>query len=108
MVAVMPDQSSLGRAVYETVPGSGRLLSFELPATSTLLWATVDSTPATPLRSSLGTWSIPLDDRRQSRIALIWKTDPVPSQSASSTWPVALPRAGTGSATTLVVHIRPP
>jgi hypothetical protein len=110
MVAVMPDRSGLGRAVYETVPGSGRLLSFELPATSTLLWATVDSTPAIPLRTSLGRWSIPLDDRRQSRIALIWKTAPVPSQSqsTSSTWPVALPRAGTGSATTLVAIFTPP
>ncbi len=108
MVAEMPDRSSIGRAVYETVPGSGRLLSFELPAASTLLWATVDSTPTTPLRSSPGTWSIPLDDRRQSRIALIWKTDPVPFQSMSSTWSVALPRAGRGITRTLVAISAPP
>ena len=108
MVAVMPDRSSIGRAVYETVPGSGRLLSFKIPDASTLLWATVDSTPTTPLRSSVGTWWIPLDDRRQSRIGLIWKTDPVASQSASSTWSVALPRAGRGIARTLVAISAPP
>jgi hypothetical protein len=108
MVAVMPDRSSIGRAVYETVPASGRLLSFKIPDASTLLWTTVDSIPATPRRSALGTWSIPLDDRRQSRIALIWKTDPIPSQSALSAWPVALPRAGAGSATTVVAISAPP
>ena len=97
--------AGLSMRQFLAVAGSCRL-SFR--PTSTLLWAAVDSIPTTPLRSSLGTWSIPLDDRRQSRIALIWKTDPVPFQSTSSTWPVALPRAGRGITRTLVAISAPP
>ena len=108
MVVALPDRSSIGRAVYETVPESGSLLSFELPAESSLLWATVDSSPATPLRSSSGIWSIALDDRRQSRVSLIWKTEPTLSSSWGSTWPVVLPRTGTGPATTVVAVYTPP
>jgi len=108
MVVAMPDRSSIGRAVYETVPESGSLLSFELPAGSSLLWATIDSNPAFPLRSSSGTWSIALDDRRQSRVSLIWKTGAAASPSSGSTWPVALPRTGMGPAPTLVAVYTPP
>ena len=43
----------------------------------------------------------PLDDHRQSRIGLIWKTER-PRTTPRSTWPVVLPRAGSGPATTLV------
>jgi len=108
MVVALPDRSSIGRAVYETVPGSGSLLSFQLPTGSSLLWATVDSNPATPLRSSSGTWSIAVDDRRQSRVSLIWKTAAAASPSSGSTWPVVLPRTGTGPATTVVAVYTPP
>jgi hypothetical protein len=108
LMVAMPDRSSLGRAVYETVPGSGSLLSFELPISSSLLWATVDSNLAVPLRSTSGTYSLALDDRRPSRVGLIWQTGSVPPQSSGSTWPVALPRAGTGPATTLVTVTMPP
>ena len=73
-VVVMPDGSSLGQGTYEPVPGSGSFLSFELPADSTLLWATVDSNPVTPLRSSSGRWSIALEDSRQPHVSLIWQT----------------------------------
>ena len=75
MTVVMPDRSTVGRAVYDTVPGTGAELSFELPPAATLLWATVDFSPAIPLRSSSGIWSILCDNRRQSRIGLIWRTE---------------------------------
>jgi hypothetical protein len=108
MMVVMQDRSSLGRAVYETVPGTGPNLSFELPPGSTLLWATVDFNPAIPLRSSSGIWSILCDNRRQSRIGLIWRTEPTASQSMRSTSFVGLPRAGARSVTTLVSIYTPP
>jgi hypothetical protein len=108
MMVVMPDRSSLGRAVYETVPGTGPNLSCELPPGSTLLWATVDFNPAVPLRSSSGIWSIHCDNRRQSRIGLIWRTEPTTSRSMRSTSSVGLPRAGAGSANTLVSIYTPP
>ncbi len=73
-VVVMPDRSSMGQGTYEAVPGSGSFLSFELPAGSTLLWATVDSNPVTPLRSGSGNWSILLGDNRQPHVSLIWRT----------------------------------
>jgi len=107
MVVAMPDRSSIGRAVYETVPESGSRLSFDLPAGSSLLWATVDSNPAIPLRSPSGTWSIALDDRRQSRVSLIWKTEAPRSPLPSLTWPVVLPRTGRGPAPTLVAVYTP-
>jgi hypothetical protein len=107
-VVALPDRSSIGRVVYETVAGSGSQLSFELPAGSTPLWAAVDSTSATPLRSSAGSWSVAVDDRRQSRVSLIWKTEAVAATSPGSTWPVVVPRAGTGPATTLLAVYAPP
>ncbi len=108
MMVVMPDRSSLGRAVYDTVPGTGPNLSFELPPGSTLLWATIDFNPAVPLRSSSGTWSILCDNRRQSRIGLIWRTEPASSRSMQSTSTVGIPRAGAGLANTLVSVYTPP
>ena len=93
MLEAMPDRSIIGRAVYDTVPGTGPSLSFELPPESSLLWATVDFNPGTPLRSSTGTWSIACDPHRQSRIGLLWRTGP---SSTGSTWPVRSPRAGVG------------
>jgi hypothetical protein len=105
MLEAMPDRSIIGRAVYDTVPGTGARLSFELPPESSLLWATVDFNPGTALRSSNGTWSIACDLHRQSRIGLLWRTGP---PLPGSTWPVTLPRAGVGPATTLVSVYAPP
>jgi hypothetical protein len=107
-VVVQADRSSIGRALYETAPGSGSLFSFKLPAGSAPLWATVDSSPVVPLRSSSGTWSVPVDSRRQSRISLIWKTGPPGLRSSNSTWSLALPRAGSGQGTALVTVYAPP
>jgi hypothetical protein len=110
MVVVLADRSILGRAVYDTVAGTGAGLSFVLPADSTLLWATVDLNPVVPVRSSTGTWSITCDDRRPSRIALIWASAAGSSSAmgSSSKFSVSLPRAGTGPATTLLSVYAPP
>jgi hypothetical protein len=108
MAVVMPDRSFLGRAVYETVPGTGADMSFALPADSSLLWATVDLNPVVPLRSASGGWSIACDDRRPSRIGLIWRTNPTRSSTTRSRSSVPLPRAGRGSTTTLVSIYTPP
>jgi hypothetical protein len=107
-VVAMADRSSLCRAVYETAAGSGSLLSFKLPAGGTLLWATVDSSPAVPLRSPSGTFSLDLDDRRPSRVGLVWQIDSARAQAAGSAWRVPLPKVGTGPATTLVTVAAPP
>jgi hypothetical protein len=100
------DRSSMGRAVYETVPESGSTLSFALPQECSLLWATVDGIPVTPFHSSSGQWSIALDDRRQSRVGLIWKAEATASSSRPGS--VALARAGSGPAPTLVTVYIPP
>ena len=107
-VVVMPDHSSTGRATYELVPGSGSFLSFELPEGSSLLWATVDSSPVIPVRVKSGVWSIALEDRRQPHVGLIWRTDPIDRRSPGSTWPVGLPRVGHGTTTNLVTIYAPP
>jgi hypothetical protein len=102
ILEVLPDRSIVGRAVYDTVPGSGSNLSYELPPDSSLLWATVDFNNGIPLRSATGTWSITCDTERSSRIGLLWTTAPPAAGSMGASWPVTLPRAGKGPATTLV------
>ena len=104
MIVALPDRSSVGRAVYETVAGAGADLSIELPSGSSVLWAAVDSNAVTPLKSSSGTLSIPLDDSRQSRVGLIWRCA---APSAGTGWPLDLPRAGPGPVTTLVAVYTP-
>ncbi len=100
---VMPDRSIIGRAVYETVAGTGSILSCALPPGSSFLWATVDFNKAVPLQTSSGSWSIACDPQRESRIGMLWRTGPPPAAgSRGSTWSVALPRAGAGPAATLV------
>jgi hypothetical protein len=99
---VSSDQSVLGRAVYDTVPGTGNMMPFVLPPESELLWASLDQNPVTPMRDVAGRWSINCDERRASRIGLTWRTHPQTQGSGGSTWPVSLPRAGVGSTTTLV------
>jgi hypothetical protein len=101
-VTVLPDRSSMGRAIYETVAESGRNLSFELPPLSELLWTTVDSNPVIPLQSSAGVWSILLDEGRQSRVSVIWRTAAPEERSGGSMSAPALPQAGAGPTTSLV------
>lgn len=100
-IVALSDRSNIGRAVYETVAGTGSDLSIALPPGSSFVWATVDSNCVTPFELSSGTWSIPLDDSRQSRVCLIWRTDSAPSPS-SAVSPFDLPRAGSAPVTTLV------
>jgi hypothetical protein len=115
MLSVQPDRSIVGRALYEVQPDSGRLLNFELPPGSTILWAAVEPNPAVPLRSGPGVWSIVLEGGRQDRFCLVWKTPPTGSEPASETpardpgaWPLALPRAGIGACPMLVTVSTPP
>jgi hypothetical protein len=104
---VMPDRSFLGRAVYDTVAGTGGGISFVLPADSLLLWATVDFNPVVPLRNAGGVWSIACDERRPCRIGLIWRTNPSPASMKGSRSFVPLPRAGVGTTSTLVTVYTP-
>ena len=105
-VLVMPDRSVMGRATYDPVPGSGSFLTFELPEDSKLLWVTRDSSPVIPLRRSSGVWSIALEDSRQPHISVIWQSSPSDRRATGSASSVGIPRAGEGTATTLVtVHL---
>ena len=107
-MTVLPDRSIIGRAAYETVPESGHLLTVELPAESSILWAAVDSNPTIPLQSGPGAWSIVLDGRREERICVIWKTGPAaPPTTRSSNWSIALPRAGVGTSRSLLTVFTP-
>jgi hypothetical protein len=99
---VLPDRSLLGSAVYETVPGTGAGMSFELPSGAALLWATVDFNVVVPLRTSSGMWSIVCDNRRPCRIGLIWRTGNSVSHTMGSRSSLPLPRAGIGSTMTLL------
>jgi hypothetical protein len=101
-VLVMPDRSVVGRATYNPVPGSGSFLRFELPKGSNLLWASRDSNPVIPLRRSSGEWSIALEESRQAQITVIWQSKPSGQQSSGSDRFVGIPKAGEGTATTLV------
>jgi hypothetical protein len=109
LLSVGADGTIIGRAIYETVPGSGRLLAVEIPAGGSILWAAVDSNPVVPLRSASGYWSILLDGRGQGRVVLIWKAPPKrsggPDSGAGS---IALPRAGAGATRALVTVWAPP
>jgi hypothetical protein len=107
-VVATPGESSIGRAVYETVAESGSSLSFALARGCSLLWATVDGIPVTPFQSSSGRWTIALDDRRPARVGLIWKTEGTVSSASRRLGSVALPRAGSGPAPTLVTVYTPP
>ncbi len=107
-MTMLPDRSIIGRAVYDTVPDSGHLLTIRLPAGSSILWAAVDSNPTIPLQSGPGAWSIVLDGRREERICVIWKTGPAQSPAPrSDSWPIALPRAGVGTSRSLLTVFTP-
>jgi hypothetical protein len=108
MVSVMPNRSVLGRALYEIIPESGRLLTVEFPEGSTILWASVESSPAVPLRAGPSAWSIALTPAQPERVCLIWKvpaSDPAPS--GAGVWSLPLPRAGPGPTRTLVTVSTP-
>jgi hypothetical protein len=106
-MTVLPDRSIVGCAIYETVPDSGRLLSIELPADSSILWAAVDANPTIPLRRGPNSWSIALDARREDRICLIWRTK-ASAVSQSGGWKGALPRAGVGPSRSFLEVFIPP
>jgi len=108
VVTISADGAVTGRAAYDLDPGSGRMLAFEVPANSTLLGATFNSNPTTPLRDSAGRWSIVLENRDPSRVCLIWKTPPAAALPSGRPVSLALPRAGTGQSPALLsVHLPP-
>jgi hypothetical protein len=108
-LAVMPDRSLLGQAVYETQPRTGRFLVVELPRNGDLLWATVDQGQVRPLRSADQRWFIPLAEQGPSRVSLFWSTPMAIAETGGSTWSLDLPRAGAGRASTTVrLHLPEP
>jgi hypothetical protein len=106
MVEALPDRSTLGCALYETVAGTGSEVSIALPERSSILWAMVDSNPTTLLKSASGIWSARLDANRQSRVGVIWRTEPRQSQSRAA-WPIELPGAGSGPVPTVITAYTP-
>jgi hypothetical protein len=108
IVVALPDRSCMGRAVFETIPGSGSSLALALPAGCSLLWASTDGNPVIPFRSSLGTWSISVDNHRESRVGVIWKSAAGAFATSGQSWPVPLPRAGLGPAPAAVAVYAPP
>lgn len=105
-VVVSPDLARLGRAFYETAPG-GRVFSFKLPESAVLLWASVDSNPATPLRSARELWSVPLDERKSARVGLLWKVPPPRGAARSRRLALGLPETA-GGPTPAVVAVHAP
>ena len=101
-IALRPDGSVQGRAVYDTAGRSGRFLAIELPRKGSLLRATVDNLLVSPLRSSAGTWLIPLQESVSNRVGIVWSERPQPADDAPSAWDVELPRAGLGRVPTLL------
>jgi hypothetical protein len=108
LVSIAADGSATGRAAYDLYPGSGRTLTFELPANGTLLGVTIDSNPSTTLRDSAGRWSIILENRHPSRVCLIWRAPPSATPASGRPVSLELPRAGIGQSPALVaVHLAP-
>jgi hypothetical protein len=108
-LSVASDRSIIGRGLYETPPGSGRLWTIELPAGSSILWATVNSNPAVPLRLATGAWSLVLDGHGEDRIGLIWRSPGVSSAATQpGGWWIALPKAGAGPSRALLTVSTPP
>ena len=103
-IVVAPDLGRIGRAFYETAPG-GRVFSFKLPESAVLLWTSVDSSPATPLRSARELWSIPLDARGPARVGVLWKIPPPRGAARSRRIALGLPEAAGGPVpAVLAVH----
>jgi hypothetical protein len=100
-VAIRPDRSLRGRAIYETLARSGRLLVVELPPTCNLVWSTVDQSPAAPLRSTDGRLHIPVGEQGPHRVSVFWNK-PADSVPSSPEWSFAIPRAGLDRVDTLL------
>ena len=107
-LTVLPDQTTIGRAIYETMPETGHLLSFQLPPNSSIVWVVVDSNPTVPLQSGTGTWSIILDGHHVERVCVIWKTEPASQPRQSRSWSIGLPRAGAGNSRSILEVFTPP
>ncbi len=105
LVSVSADGTLLGRGVYTTVPGPGRLVSVEMPPDCRLLWVSVDGAAARVSRSPRGNWSIPVDGRRVAHVGLLWEHRS--RETGSRRWVVGLPRVGRGAATGLVTVLAP-
>ncbi len=105
-VVVSTDLGRLGRAFYETAPG-GRVFSFKLPESATLLWASVDSSPAVPLRSAREIWSVPLDERKSARVGLLWRILPPRGGDRSRRIALGLPET-VGGPTPAVIAVYAP
>lgn len=108
LLTVLPDRSTIGRAIYDIAPNGGRVLTVGMPAGSSILWAADEPHPVVPLRAGPDAWSITLTPGRQNRVCLIWKS-PAPTSAgrAGAAWPLALPRAGVGECATLVTLSTP-
>jgi hypothetical protein len=96
-----PDGSSLGSARYEVDPRAGPFLPVELPGGAEPIWAAVDGSPATPLRSASGRWLVPLPDGGAGQVLLIWET-PASGVRPGDARPLALPVADDDRVPTLV------
>jgi hypothetical protein len=108
VVSAAADASSTGRAIYDLYAGGGRMLSFELPSGSTLLSVTVDGNPTQPLKDSARRWSIILENRRASRVCVIWSRPAAPIQANTRRISLELPRAGVGQSPALLALHLPP
>jgi hypothetical protein len=108
------DGGALGLAVYETVPRSGRFLAIDPPRQSEPIWAAVNITPASILRSTSGRWLIPIPASEEPasssamplQVRLIWKTAPA-AAGPEGTHPLALPAISQPNVPTFVTTHTP-
>ncbi len=105
-VVVAADRSQLGRVFYDVSPDA-RAFAFLLPESATLLWASVDGAPATPLRSARELWSVPVNPARASRVGLLWSAPPPQGSSRGKRVTVRFPEAS-GASTPAVIAIHAP
>ena len=90
------------RALTSRSQAAARFSCSSFPRVAICCGRRSDSNPVTPLRSNSGTWSIALDNGRQSNVSLIWRTGASDSQSSGAAWPAGVPRVGQGTTTSLV------
>lgn len=101
------DGTVLGIGRYEVGPRSGPFLGVEMRPGSAPLWASVNGTPAPPLKAGPGRWQVPLAEESVSRLALVWRSDP-PVAAAGGPQPIALPVVGRGRLPAVVTVHAPP
>ena len=98
------DGSVVGLGRYDLAPGSGPFLDIGLPPDARLLWASVNGTPAVPLRAASGRWQFALGDEGPDRAVLVWRTDG-PASGPTGPRALSLPQLGQGSMNTVaIVH----